>query len=110
MLRTGFFALRRIADFFQIEYDADPRPDAPISVSRREFDLLCVELRAMDLPLKPDLDQAWRDFAGWRVNYDAVLIALCSLVMAPPAKWSSDRVDGPPKLPPMVPRRRQPPA
>lgn len=92
MLRTGFFALRRIADYFGMEYDADPAPDAPISISRREFDLLCVELRAMDIPLKADLDQAWRDFAGWRVNYDSVLIQLCGLVMAPPAKWSSDRV------------------
>ena len=42
-------------------------------------------------PVKADLDQAWRDYCGWRVNYDAVLIQLCGLVMAPPAKWSSDR-------------------
>ena len=92
MLRTGFFALRRIADYFGMSYDPDPAADAPISVSRREFDLLCVELRAMDIPLKPDLDVAWRDYAGWRVNYDSVLIQLCGLVMAPPGKWSSDRV------------------
>jgi hypothetical protein len=92
MLRTGFFALRRIADYFGIEYEADPPADGPISVSRREFDLLCVELKAMDVPLKADRDRAWRDFNGWRVNYDTVLIALCDLVMAPPAKWSSDRV------------------
>ena len=46
----------------------------------------------MDIPLKPDLDVAWRDYAGWRVNYDSVLIQLCGLVMAPPGKWSSDRV------------------
>ena len=38
-----------------------------------------------------DREQAWRDFAGWRVNYDRVLLALCSLVMAPYAPWSSDR-------------------
>jgi hypothetical protein len=92
MLRTGFFSLRRIADYFGIEYDPNPPADGPISVTRREFDLLCVELRAMDVPLKADLDRAWRDFQGWRVNYDAVLVGLCSLVMAPPAKWSSDRL------------------
>jgi hypothetical protein len=34
---------------------------------------------------------AWRDLAGWRVNYDTVLLALCSITMAPPAPWSSDR-------------------
>ena len=91
VLRTGFFALRRIADYFGMEYDADPTADSPISVTRREFDQLVVELGAADIPLKTDLDQAWRDYCGWRVNYDAVLIQLCGLVMAPPAKWSSDR-------------------
>ncbi len=51
MLRSGFFCLRRIADFFGLAYDLDPAPDAPISVSRREFDLLCVELQAAGVPL-----------------------------------------------------------
>jgi len=91
LIRSGFLCLRRIADYFGIGYDPDPRPDDPISVTRREFNLLCVELEAAGVPLKPDRDQAWRDFAGWRVNYDTVLIALCVLVMAPPAIWSSDR-------------------
>jgi hypothetical protein len=44
------------------------------------------------LPIKADREQAWRDFAGWRVNYDRALILLCGLVMAPAAFWSSDRV------------------
>jgi hypothetical protein len=92
MLRTGFFSLRRIADYFGMSFDPDPRADGPISVTRAEFDALCAELHAMGVPLKPDLDQSWRDYAGWRVNYDSVLIQLCGLVMAPPAKWSSDRV------------------
>jgi len=49
------------------------------------------QLRAAGVPLKPDRDQCWRDFAGWRVNYDTVLVALASLVIAPEARWSSDR-------------------
>ncbi len=97
MMRTGFLCLRRLSDFFGIRYDHDPRPDDPISVTRREFDLVCVELRAAGLPLKQDLDQAWHDFAGWRVNYDTVLIALATLVFAPPARWSSDRPVAMPK-------------
>jgi hypothetical protein len=101
MLRTGFFALRRIADFFGIAYDPDPLPTAPITVSRDEFDMLCVELAAAGVPLKSDLDQAWVDFAGWRVNYDAVLVALCGLVMAPPGKWSSDRPGAVLTMPPL---------
>jgi hypothetical protein len=99
MLRTGFLALRRIADYFGVAYDADPEPGAAISITRREFDMLCVELTAAGIPLKTDRDQAWRDFTGWRVNYDAVLLALCGMVMAPPAKWSSDRVPAAAKSP-----------
>jgi hypothetical protein len=49
------------------------------------------ELAAEGLPLKPDRDQAWRDFAGWRVNYDPVVVGLAQAIMAPPAPWSSDR-------------------
>jgi hypothetical protein len=92
LLRTGFFCLRRLADFFEIDYDPNPKPTDPISVTRREFDLLCTELVAVGVPLRADRDRAWRDFSGWRVNYDTVLVQLCSLVMAPPAKWSSDRI------------------
>lgn len=93
MLRTGFFTLRRIADFFGIAYDPAPSPTDPITVSRREFDLMVVELRAAGVPLKADLDRAWRDFAGWRVNYDTVLVQLAALVMAPPGRWTTDRGD-----------------
>ena len=107
MIRSGFLALRRIADSFQLHYDPDPQPTDPTTISRGEFDLLCVELRALDVPLKPDLDRAWLNFNGWRVNYDEALVRLCALTMAPPAKWSSDRIDQL-ELPKLRFRRREP--
>jgi hypothetical protein len=90
-VRAGYVALRRIADFFSIAYDKDPSPDDPISISRQEYDQVCDRLAQVGVALKPDRDQAWRDFVGWRVNYDRVLVALAALTMAPPAPWSSDR-------------------
>jgi hypothetical protein len=93
-IRAGYLCLRGIADYFQIAYDPDPRPDDPISVSREEWEALLADLERADVPLKRDRDQAWRDFSGWRVNYDTVLLALASLTEAPPAPWSSDRMDG----------------
>ncbi len=90
-IRAGYLALRSIADFFRLQYDVDPKPGDPISVSRAEFDAAVAQLRAQDVPLKADLDQAWHDFAGWRVNYDRVLVTLAHIIMAPPAPWSSDR-------------------
>jgi hypothetical protein len=93
-IRAGFLALRRLADFFRFPYDPDPKPTDPISITRLEFDIACNRLASKGIPLKADREQAWRDFAGWRVNYDAILLALCDLTMAPYAPWSSDRATG----------------
>lgn len=90
-IRTGFLALRQIASFFQIAYDPNPAPMDPISIAREEFDEMYDDLAARGVALKPDKDQAWRDFAGWRVNYDTVLLQLAAMTMAPYAPWSSDR-------------------
>ena len=109
LIRTGYLSLRRIADVLEIKYDPDPNPSDPIMISRAEFDAVCDELRAVGVPLKADLDQAWQDFNGWRVNYDVVLVKLCAITMAPPAKWSSDRCDRL-DMPPLRFRRRRRPA
>jgi hypothetical protein len=101
-IRAGFLAFRRIANYFDLPNPQDPHyPSTPICVERREFDEVIDQLAAAGLPIKADREQAWRDFAGWRVNYDRALILLCGLVMAPPASWSSDRL---PEfvLPPMM--------
>jgi hypothetical protein len=90
-IRAGSLALGSIADYFQIPHDADPAPDDPITIARAEFDDVCDDLAAAGVPLIEDRDQAWRDFAGWRVNYDAALVGIAALVMAPYAPWSSDR-------------------
>ncbi len=91
-IRAGYLALRRIANHFDRPNPQDPRfPTDPISIHRSEFDTVIAQLESADLPLKPDREQAWIDFAGWRVNYDRSLIEICNLVMAPFASWSSDR-------------------
>lgn len=90
-IRAGYLALRHIADYFRLPYDPTPKPDDPISIRRDEFDAVCEELASQGVPLKADRDQAWRDFSGWRVNYDTVLLELAALTMAPYAPWSSDR-------------------
>ena len=90
-IRAGYLCLRRIAKTFGIPFRHDPAPDAPISITREEYDEVYEQLLSDGLPLKEDRDQAWRDFAGWRVNYDDVLVPLAMLIRAPVAPWSSDR-------------------
>jgi hypothetical protein len=90
-IRSGYLALRRIADYFAIPHDPDPRPDDPISIDRSEFDLMYDQLASFGVPVRPDREACWRDFRGWRVNYDTILLALAGLTMAPYAQWVSDR-------------------
>ena len=91
-IRAGYLALRRIATYFDIPNPQDPHyPSTPICIERYEYDEVIRQLVAAGLPVKADREKAWRDFAGWRVNYDRALILLCGLVMAPQASWSSDR-------------------
>ncbi len=90
-IRAGYLALRRIADYFEIPYDPEPNPEDPISIAREEFDTACAQMVAAGVPLVANLDLAWRDFAGWRVNYDAPLLGLAAVTAAPYAPWSSDR-------------------
>lgn len=68
-IRAGFIALRRI----------------------EEFDAAYDELAAAGVSMKPDRDQCWLDYAGWRVNYDEVLLFLANITQAPYAPWISDR-------------------
>jgi hypothetical protein len=91
-IRAGFLALRRIANYFSIPNPQNPQyPADPISVSREEFEATLDRLKAAGLPLKADRELAWKEFAGWRVNYDRALIRLCIFLTAPIAPWSSDR-------------------
>jgi hypothetical protein len=90
-IRAGYLALRSIATFFRISSNHNPSPTDPISVSRAEFEAALEELAEASVPLKADREQAWRDFVGWRVNYDTVLLTLAELTIAPRARWSSDR-------------------
>jgi hypothetical protein len=88
-IRSGSFALRTLADYFRFPYSPDPRPDDPISVTREQFDAACVYMASSGIPLVADLDQAWLDFAGWRVNYDTIIEAAAVLVDAPPSPWDT---------------------
>jgi hypothetical protein len=103
MIRSGYLCLRHLAAFFQIPVDHDPRPDDPISITRAEYEVAYDHLVQSGVPVKADREQAWRDFAGWRVNYDTALIGLARLAMAPRAPWSSDRYEEGNFIPPAFP-------
>lgn len=88
-LRSGTLASRTLANHLNIEFPPNPRPTDPISVTRSQFDAACASLVEGGLDLVEDLDQAWLDFAGWRVNYDVTICRLADFLIAPHDPWTT---------------------
>jgi hypothetical protein len=108
-LRTGYVALRSIADTAGIPVDHDPLPDDPIELTRTAFDAGIELLDAAGYPRQREAAAAWPHFHGWRVNYEHAAYALADRIVAPPAPWSGPRAHLPPEtVLPERPQNRQP--
>jgi hypothetical protein len=90
-LRMGFIAMRALAHVQQIPVDDDPRPDDPIQLPFERFAFGVDHLRRNGFPLERTAEQAWRDFKGWRVNYEAAAYGIADAIVAVPAPWSGKR-------------------
>jgi hypothetical protein len=86
-IRAGWLALRGLADYFRVDYPRNPDGTEPISISREEFELVVDHLTRSGVPVIADHDQAWLDFVGWRVNYDAIIEELHVLTTSPRTDW-----------------------
>lgn len=93
LLRIGSAALTNVLESVHLRCPVDPRwPATSINISREEFDDAWDRFNELGIPLKPNKDAAWNDFAKERVNYECQLMALVRL-KRPPAgmRWTSDR-------------------
>jgi hypothetical protein len=90
-LRGGFTSLGTIARAVQIPIPEDADPNDGISLSYEEFLEAIERLRRVDFPIDRPVEDAWADFVGWRVNYEAAACALAWATDAPPALWSGPR-------------------
>jgi hypothetical protein len=90
-LRMGFLCLRDIASFLGIEFDPDPLPSEPISLTFEEFEAGIARAIEMGFPIERTPEEAWPHFRGWRVNYEAVAYSIANIVSAPPGPWSGPR-------------------
>lgn len=90
-LRGGFTCLGNIARALRISIPENADPNDGISLSYDDFTEAVERLRKVDFPLERPIEEAWLDFVGWRVNYEAAAYALAWAVDAPPALWSGPR-------------------
>jgi hypothetical protein len=93
-LRMGFTCLRTLADTFYIPYDPDPHPDDPLVITYDDYLRGVKRLRDIGFPMERTAEEAWPDFRGWRVNYEAPALALAERIVATPGPWMGGRVAG----------------
>ncbi len=86
-IRSGWLALRRLADYFAISYPTEIDHEVSISITRAEFDIVLNRLVRSGVPVVTDRDAAWFDFVGWRANYDAIIEAFYVLFNCPRTDW-----------------------
>jgi len=86
-LSMGIRCLRSMSRALHIPFDPDPLPTATIRLTRQEFVDGFRRLEEVHFPLERELDESWRHFQGWRINYEPMVDALTRLIMPPPAPW-----------------------
>jgi hypothetical protein len=102
-LRGGFTCLNTIARARGISIPDEADPNDGIVLTYQEFVEAIERLARVDFPLERSNEEAWVDFVGWRVNYEAAAYALARAIDAPPALWSGPRRHPLPEISPLRP-------
>src|SRR6266567_1719543 len=108
-LRGGFRCFNRIARTMGFDIPEEPAPDATTSLTYAEFLDALSRMRQVGFPIERDPAEAWPDFVGWRVNYEAAAYAVAAAVYAVPALWSGPRRHPTTPIPPLRPGPGRPP-
>ncbi len=90
-LRMGFTLVNRVAATLGWPVDPDPNPEGPIELTFDEFERAVLMLESVGFPTERTAEEAWPDFRGWRVNYEALAYRLADRLTAPPSPWSGPR-------------------
>ena len=107
-LRMGFTALRAIARTFGMTVQDDPDPDSTLRLSYSDYLAGIERIASTSFRMERSPEQAWPDFRGWRVNYEAVAYDLAARLDAVPAPWTGPRRTGDEPMAPIRPANRTP--
>jgi hypothetical protein len=90
-LRSGFGCLTRVARTMGIDVPEEADPNAGITLTYQEFLDAVARMHEVGFPMSREPADAWPDFAGWRVNYEAAAYQIAAAIDAVPARWSGPR-------------------
>jgi hypothetical protein len=101
LVHFGSNSLHQVLAPLNLQCPSTPSwPETAINVSEDEFNEAYDHFKAEGLPMKPDRDAAWQDFARLRVQYECQLMALVRLKKPPGgARWTTDRIGAQQPLP-----------
>ncbi|MFN8593234.1 MAG: hypothetical protein U0031_17390 [Thermomicrobiales bacterium] len=93
LVRTGTHTLTEVLEPLRLHCPDRPSwPSTPTNITQDEFNQAFDHFKQAGLPMKPDRDAAWRDFANLRVKYECSLMALIRLKNPPHgSRWTTDR-------------------
>jgi hypothetical protein len=90
-LRSGYVTLRMLAKIAGKPVNKDPLPSDPVDLPFEAFARGVEHMREAGVPIERPAEQAWRDYRGWRVNYEAAAYVIADFIVAAPAPWSGQR-------------------
>ncbi len=108
-LRSGFICFDQIARAMHLNVPESPDQAAGISLSYADFLDGIKNMQKVDFPIERDPAQAWPEFVGWRVNYEAAAYAIAAAIDAVPGLWSGPRPRPEPPIAPIRPSAGKPP-
>jgi hypothetical protein len=100
-LEAGIHALISIADFLGIPHHL-PEDDDEILLSKDTYLAGCREMVEVGVPVREDLEIAWREFRRLRARYEPLIAVLGRMTDAPRSEWSSWSEAGRRHSPPLL--------
>ena len=107
-LRMGFNTLQAVAETLGIQVEPDPDPDSTLLLSYDEYLDGIARISTTTFRMDRTPEQAWPDFRGWRVNYEAIAYTIAERLDAVPAPWTGPRRTGDQPMSPVRPPNRRP--
>ncbi len=94
LVHFGSNSLRQVLEPLNLQCPTEPSwPQTSINITQDEFYEAYDHFKSEGLPMKPDRDAAWPEFARLRLQYECQLMALVRLKKPPGgARWTTDRI------------------
>lgn len=107
-LRSGFECLNGIAQAMNLKVEPASL-DSGISLRYKDFLDGLATMQKVNFPIEREPEEAWPEFVGWRINYEAAAYAVAEALEAVPALWSGPRHPQQKPIPPIRPPAGRPP-